>query len=492
METAANQDLENPDPNAFPGLIAWAEERIPTFQDNQHPDRTSFKRWREGVAIPQVDAAKRAAALIWKTAKAELHKGEFKEFRDEVTRLFNRTPSRWTPSQFGKIIGDYIAHLRRALRRKGINERKNARESKTTAGGPRPILPWLVFPKSTWNSEIHGYCSLLCPEFQIVPFHGQGREEELGRLKQWCENSQKLGLRAFSGAGGIGKTRLGLELCERLTPAYANEWQLGFFDERNFPSSGSPWAGTDLRNQSLLIIVDYAADPRKKEALSRLIESIEACSAPRIRILFLEREHLWFGRLLENSAVRKVINRAYVEHDQFDIPLYPVAPTVTERRESFNAAFRAFSGKLRNEGTAAPGDMTSGIYDQILLLHCQALLDVLDSRALDRERSILNGLLARERSYWNRIMKARGMPHDQLPLVEQACAAISMVGGATSLDAAVALLRNEHLLADQPSLVAHQVVGVLQECYPSPHGGIAPLQPDLLMQQLIAKSLKGG
>ena len=118
------------------------------------------------------------------------------------------------------------------------------------------------------------------------------------------------------------------------------------------------------------------------------------------------------------------------------------------------------------------------MYDQVLLLHTQALLRVLGRKAADRESPILNGLLFRERAYWKRLARARGLDLTFLAAIEQACHAITLNGGAQSVADAIEICRQESLLADLPQVVVHGIAELLRECYPAEDFGIAPLQPD--------------
>lgn len=59
-----------------------------------------------------------------------------------------------------------------------------------------------------------GPAALLAPEREVVPFTGRGRE--LADLRSWVRSREPVALRLMCGRGGVGKTRLALELGRRL------------------------------------------------------------------------------------------------------------------------------------------------------------------------------------------------------------------------------------------------------------------------------------
>src|SRR5580693_8719858 len=59
-----------------------------------------------------------------------------------------------------------------------------------------------------------GPAGLLDPRRGVVGF--AGRELELAGLLGWCEDGAARGVRLVTGPGGVGKTRLSVELCARL------------------------------------------------------------------------------------------------------------------------------------------------------------------------------------------------------------------------------------------------------------------------------------
>jgi hypothetical protein len=58
---------------------------------------------------------------------------------------------------------------------------------------------------------------LLDPRREVVGF--VGRESELAELAAWCQDNRAGRLRLVTGPGGVGKTRLAVELASRMRKA---------------------------------------------------------------------------------------------------------------------------------------------------------------------------------------------------------------------------------------------------------------------------------
>ena len=98
------------------------------------------------------------------------------------------------------VVTAYVPSFREEYRRRAA-DRADARETLRRAGE----LPG------------GGPAGLLDPRRGLVDFIG--RERELAGLLEWCEEDRPHGVRLVTGPGGIGKTRLSVELCARLEQA---------------------------------------------------------------------------------------------------------------------------------------------------------------------------------------------------------------------------------------------------------------------------------
>ena len=92
-----------------------------------------------------------------------------------------------------------------------------------------------------------------------------GRTTELRKLQDFLESEKRLAWWQVSGAGGQGKSRLGLRLIDMI----GSEWHAGFLGTRGLDRD---WNRVDF-NRPTLIIVDYLAAPGKAR---KFVEAIEA------------------------------------------------------------------------------------------------------------------------------------------------------------------------------------------------------------------------
>lgn len=98
---------------------------------------------------------------------------------------------------------------------------------------PDPLSPdqsfawsqFLSIPQREWKSGTSTPSSLLITMYAVVPFHG--REREMGDLESWADKDAVLGVRLYTGFGGMGKTRLAMETCSRLQE---QDFTCGFLD----------------------------------------------------------------------------------------------------------------------------------------------------------------------------------------------------------------------------------------------------------------------
>ncbi|MGI9490033.1 MAG: hypothetical protein ACR2RF_29920, partial [Geminicoccaceae bacterium] len=241
-----------------------------------------------------------------------------------------------------------------------FEEPKTSSSKNDTTGSstPAPPPPTLInIPEAqTWSDDLGipvPDSFLLKPESRVVPFFASDmdwREAIFGWAK---EQERPLKLRLHAGAGGTGKTRLALDVCETLAK---EGWFAGFlpadFDrdhvERDLP--GLLEAGRDC-----FFVIDYAetrADvvvTLARQLLIAVERSVKA-AAPRrrFRIVMLAREGGdWFNQLAERAtresdeALKALLTAGATKSGPHRMSFRPMAPS--ERRQIFEEALRAFA-----------------------------------------------------------------------------------------------------------------------------------------------------
>ena len=353
---------------------------------------------------------------------------------------------------------------------------------------------WLDLPDKPWLQRFHGPGALLTADYRVVPFHGAASQAELGRLVAWCREPGRLGIRVYKGQGGMGKTRLALELCKALRdPKQGPIWTTGFARLARFPADSSPWETLPDLTKPLLVVVDYAGEPRKTRMVAQLLRHLDACPVRNVRLLFLERDDLWLDRVHEDRAAREVLTGPLLSRagDSLAHQVAPVAVTTMERAESFRDSAKAFNEKLQLKAPLEPSaPLIGSLYERVLYLHMQALLSVM-GKAVQRRDAILRHMLAREREYWHQRMIAMGLSGDLLPAIEMAVYEISLRDGVETVEEALRLLGEICLMRDLPKTTLVQIARLLRAGYPEGESGLGPLRPDELRNFLTAKFLKG-
>lgn len=243
-------------------------------------------------------------------------------------------------------------------------------------GGPhRADLRWMV--RSVWRAPMPDEAgaradgaprpavtpaALLDPALEVVPF--TGREPELSDLLAWARKGRGTGVRLVTGPGGVGKTRLAVELSRRLV---VSGWA-----GLTVPDGGEADAVTDavgLRARRVLIVVDRA---ESRPGLAQLLRDAAAARGT-VRVLLLARTAgEWWERLeTDELAVRRLLADAQTGTD--------LDPRLTEDQDDaavVRAAAVALAAALARPVPASHVVGSSGA--RVLDLHATALARVLD------------------------------------------------------------------------------------------------------------------
>ena len=123
----------------------------------------------------------------------------------------------------------------------------------------------------------------------------RGRESEMARLREFCDDPAAFRFWIVSGAGGVGKTRLAHELCLELE---TQGWDVGFLDKTNVTN----WSRWEPQRPTL-IVVDYFL--ARAQPWDEILHDLSGrTSGERLRILLVERTadaDTWSRHLAESS-----------------------------------------------------------------------------------------------------------------------------------------------------------------------------------------------
>jgi tetratricopeptide (TPR) repeat protein len=321
---------------------------------------------------------------------------------------------------------------------------------------------------------------LLRPERAVVDFFG--RADELERLRTWLGLERRRSVRVVVGAGGIGKTRLALQV--------ATEWE----------ASGRTWVQVAAGKEAgvleeargttsgpLLLVLDYA---ETRAGLGDLLRAVLDDPGP-VRVLLLARSlNEWWDRLAEASppAVSQLLFEAN--------PIRLEGPIDNRSDAELAAAAMPFFAAIR--GVPPPGDVIFDLPSRrvpLLVLHAAALVAVLrsetnpmDSLRIVITEGVLGELMNHEARYWRRAASSSGLPQEGWVLKSVTAAAILL--GADDQQEAAATVARVPDLAGASAGDLLRWARWLYDLYPAePDGRLGMVQPDLLAEHHVATQL---
>ena len=326
---------------------------------------------------------------------------------------------------------------------------------------------------------------LLDPRRGLVGF--TGREDELAGLLAWCEDGQPRRVRLVTGPGGVGKTRLSVELCARLDPDHWRCVRVG--DREEASALAVARGGWPI---PVLLVVDYA---EIRIGLGDLLRAVAADPGP-VRVLLLARSAgEWRDRLAAaEPAVRDLLMDA-----GGDEPLAAAVSGDLSNVDLVQAAVPVFAAAL---GMAVPSQVTVAVGSgpiRMLDLHAAALVAVLQSAGTGGPvqvsvPDVLGELLGHEERFWQGTAERQGLLTGMTVATLRQIVAAGALLGAISQDQAV------ELLGRVPGAVASvKVAGWLRDLYPPESGGpdargvewLGSLRPDRLAERLVVAQLIG-
>ena len=330
-----------------------------------------------------------------------------------------------------------------------------------------------------------GPAGLLDPRRGLVGF--AGRKRELAGLLAWCEdNRMARGLRLVTGSGGVGKTRLSVELCARLKTSGWQCVRVGDGEETAaLAVTRRGWSGP------VLLVVDYA---ETRIGLGGLLRAASGDAGP-VRVLLLARSAgEWRDRLAAaEPAVRELLAGA-----GGDEPLTTAVSAELSNEDLLAAAAPRFAASL---GVDPPGrvvmDAGPGAV-RVLDLHAAALVAVLRASGAGgvvrvSAGDVLDELLGHEQRFWQGSAARAGLLGGPAGMdvgtLRQVVAAGALLGAASQEQAVELLRRVPGAVASVP------VARWLRDLYPPDSGPasatewLGSLRPDRLAEHLVVAEL---
>jgi hypothetical protein len=332
-----------------------------------------------------------------------------------------------------------------------------------------------------WRPDLYPPSALLRAEFEIVPFYG--REDTLTDLRAWADSENAIGVRLYTGAGGMGKTRLMLELCGQLG---SDGWRAGFLNR----SSGRagwllPLDALSEGDQPLLVVIDYA-ETRLPEVVALLQRALNRRAGGVVRIVLLARAlgDWWINLKSKGEGVGDVLAGPATRVE----PLQPLASDPAQRLPVFERAAAAFQRVVPGSQVPTSPSLEAKHYDRVLYVLVTALAAV-QGDTVEKESDLLDWALRREREFLDDGIESACYGQLKGRPILQCAAVATLAGQASDRDEAVRLLSSSApLLRGQPAAVVDTVAELLHRLYPG-EAWLQGVLPDLLGEHLVERAL---
>ena len=357
------------------------------------------------------------------------------------------------------------------------------------------------------DKSIIGPTRLVQAKYGVVPFSddtGMRRE-----LIDWAQNSDRTTAgKLIHGPGGLGKTRLMVEVCEKLRN---KGWMAGFFDsphEQVEDTLKQRWQALDQLiahsdDNGIFIVVDYAEGRQEDvEKLTQMLSQAQNASRP-IRLVLLARGDQWWSDFYQKKeSIEPIFHLAGKPYgDVNELKPLPAGKARTDYFLSAVTTFVPFMVAMAKTGSF-PG--WNGVpptkermvrikqgdaYARPLAIQMEALLYLTSSSPNEGQHGIsylLERILLLEHAHWVKLLGKLDKKQDRA--LQRGVAQITTIQGTNSRESSVALLMADGYYKRQVAEDAEEVTDNLYTVYQTNEDGLAHLEPDLIGEHHVANT----
>lgn len=350
-------------------------------------------------------------------------------------------------------------------------------------------VPPVVIGKKTMNPTNVAPSTLLHAKNEVVPFSDVIRQPEFEALRALCQpDGASQGIfQLFTGAGGIGKTRLMIEWARRLKETDAT-WQTCFLTQGIDPNS-QDFKDIFSQDNHLFFVIDYAECRTNLSAILRiLVAAAKEKPGRMVRATLLARHaDVWWKELSTNN-----LDISGYLHDRV-VELRDVPIQNDMRQRLFDNAFQAFAEKTNNLSseeaiTKAYAMLTDSVFGRVLYIHMAAYATVMGLSFTTQ--NLLDVIVSYEKHFWT-IQFREKIDGEQaknkfIRDTSRVLAALTLFGG---VDTPVKLT---NLINTSQGPIDDLFLEFLHNFYPpdSPQKTTGYLEPDLLGEHLVFDTLR--
>jgi len=290
------------------------------------------------------------AVKVW-GRREDAAENAFESIRTTVQSLRRIVGKRWI-SHESKFVFQFCSHIEasnRAANFQAPSLDKHANYSYVLNNGAAVASLWVPpLRRSLSPSETDAFLPLLLATTAITEL--AGRDEVFQELVEWCNDDSLGSISALclTGRGGIGKTRLALELVHHLRDL--ETWDARFVSIEN-DTPFNLWTETE-GSPNLLLVFDYASDRARIIAASLRLAMSSSSPERILRVILLARTaKLNDGWLLAFQATTTLAyGAAPIDRFHPRTPIIELKPLAGEDRiRVFEQAYRSIASKLNVE-----------------------------------------------------------------------------------------------------------------------------------------------
>jgi glycosyltransferase involved in cell wall biosynthesis len=342
-------------------------------------------------------------------------------------------------------------------------------------------LRLLELPRSAWKPNAGMSDSqLLRAEEQIVPFD-HARQPFLAEQIAWATDvTYPISIRLLTGAGGVGKTRLAIELCVRLQHlGFEAGFLRGDQEDVEIRELAQKLAGTDKHS---CVVIDYA-ETRQATLLALLRNLMEHPVHRGIHVLLLARDGGgWWNMLASKDPLCESLLEGAASTGPFELPF--LHSTENDRRAAYKVALLTFAHHLGATPPAHEPQLDEAHFAHPLFIQMAALISLSGERPKSAE-ALTRTLVSHERRYWRKALAFLGAQSEYVE--DQAALLMVLSTFANGVATARELDDLWHDSGGDRALLK-QVFSCLAPLYPG-RQGLEAWRPDLLGEALIAQIL---
>lgn len=322
-------------------------------------------------------------------------------------------------------------------------------------------------------------------------------------LLDWCADTQRVSAgRLIHGAGGLGKTRLMIDVAAELR---RQGWIAGFLNRAVNADEATlkqRWQAIEQiiahgEDNGLLLVIDYAESRREEVVrLTQLLLTQEAHAQRRMRFVLLARgAGAWWHELIDEKPEVHWLFRD--GEGGIAASVLPGIVSAEQRLRFFRHSLENFASALRTQGVeTATGEpradrlrrIASGEgFSRPLAVQMEALLHLTSATpAAPGIHAQLRAVLGLEHDHWTKLLGS--LDGERRRDMDRGVAQVTAINGVAARPAAERLLMADGFYKGKRAarVDVDPVYRNLSVVYAAGDGGLVPLEPDLVGEHQVA------